>query len=102
MLTNLREVVIDGAQAYWLGDVDGNPRGPESDGTLGPLTQALELVRAGTDPSTLAVWARLTDGERYLVAEDDLLVAFAQAATGQPPVTNPVPVDARGKPTASA
>ena len=43
------------------------------------------MIRSGTDPATLAVWARLEDGELYVVAEDQNLVDFAEAAAGLPP-----------------
>ena len=84
MFAQIREVGIIGAQAYWLGDIHGAPLGPESDRTLAPLAQALSMVQAGTDPATLAVWARLGDGELYLVAEDDILVHWAEVAAGLP------------------
>jgi hypothetical protein len=85
MLARPREVVIDDATAYWLGDMDGNPLGPESDRTLAPLAQGLAMIEAGADPATLAVWARVGDGELYLVADDPYLVSFAEAAAGLPP-----------------
>ena len=84
-LANTREVVIDGATAYWLGDMRGTPLGPESDRTLAPLAQGLAMIGAGADPATLAVWARLEDGELYLVADDPYLIDFAEAAAGLPP-----------------
>ncbi|MCY7420044.1 MAG: hypothetical protein LH650_16460 [Chloroflexi bacterium] len=84
ILARPREVGIIGAQAYWLGDIHGAPLGPESDRTLAPFAQALAMVGSGTDPATLAVWARLEDGDLYLVAEDDILVDMAEAAAGLP------------------
>jgi hypothetical protein len=42
------------------------------------------MVRSGTDPATLALWARLEVGDLYLVAENDLLVGFSEAAAGLP------------------
>ncbi len=83
-LANLREVVIDDTVAYWLGDMQGKPLGPEADRTLAPLAQGLEMIRAGTDPATLAVWARLEDDGLYLVADDPYLTIFAEAAAGIP------------------
>ena len=84
MLARIREVGIIGAQAYWLGDIHGAPLGSESDRTLAPFAQALTMVKAGRDPATLALWARLEDGDVYLVAEDDILVDMAEAAAGLP------------------
>lgn len=84
-LANIREIVIEDATAYWLGDMDGNPLGPESDRTLGPLTQGLAMIQAGADPATLAVWARVKDDGLYLVADDPYLVDFAEAAAGISP-----------------
>ena len=84
MLADLREVVIEDAEAYWLGDMSGAPLGPESDGTLDPFARGLSLIQVGADPATLAVWARLQDGDLYLVAEDDFLVDMAEAAAGIP------------------
>jgi hypothetical protein len=83
-LADIREVVIEDATAYWLGDLHGNPLGPESDRTLAPLAQGLAMIEAGADPATLAVWARLRDGGPYLVADDPYLVDFAEAAAGIP------------------
>ncbi len=84
ILARPREVGIVGAQAYWLGDIDGASLGPGSDRTLAPFAQALTMVKAGRDPATLALWARLEDGDVYLVAEDDILVDMAEAAAGLP------------------
>ncbi len=84
ILARPSEVGIIGAQAYWLGDIHGAPLGPESDRTLAPFALALSVVQAGTDPATLVVWARLEDGDLYLVAEDDILVDMAEAAAGLP------------------
>lgn len=79
-----REIIIDGAVAYWLEDADGTCLGPESNRTLAPFAQALELVDSGTPSDGLAVWARLSDGTRFLVAADLLLVDAAEAAAGLP------------------
>jgi hypothetical protein len=83
-LARPREVVIDGARAYWLGGLDGNALGPESDRTIEPCAQALTMVRSGTDPETLVVWARLDSGEVYRVAGGIFLVSMAKAAAGIP------------------
>ena len=53
MIAQIREVRIDGAEAYWLGDIHGKPLGPESDRTLTPFAEALALVQAGTYPEAL-------------------------------------------------
>lgn len=83
-LADIREVRIIGATAYWLADMQGSPLGPESDRTLEPLAQGLAMIRAGADPASLAVWARLDDGNLYLVADDPYLTDFAEAAAGLP------------------
>ncbi len=79
-----REVGIVGASAYWLGDIYGEPMGPESDRTLAPCAQALAMIEAGTDPETLVVWARLADGTRYRVSGGIYLVDMAEATAGLP------------------
>ena len=79
-----REIVIDDAQAYWLGDIHGKPLGPESDRTLAPFAQALTMIQAGTDPETLIVWARLDDGDLYRVSGGVYLLDMAEAAAGLP------------------
>ena len=84
LLAGPLEVRIDGAEAYWLGDVHGEPMGPESDRTLDPCAQALRLVQAGVDPDTLVLWARLADGESCRVSGGICLVDRAEAAAGVP------------------
>ncbi len=42
------------------------------------------MIRAGTDPETLVVWARLTAGDLYRVAGGMCLVDMAEAAAGLP------------------
>lgn len=84
MLAGPLEVGVVGAQAYWLGDIEGNPFGPVSDRTLGPCTLALSMVESGTDPGTLVVWARLANGDRYRVSGGIALVDMAEAAAGLP------------------
>ena len=76
------EVQLDGAVAYWLGDHEGRPLGPESGRALDPCLQALERINGGTDPETLALWARLANGGRYLVSNGLILHDLAEAAAG--------------------
>jgi hypothetical protein len=78
------EVSVDGACAYWLGDRNGAPIGPESERTLAPFALALNLVRSGVPLEGLVVWSRLADGQRYRVAGGAALVELAEAAAGIP------------------
>ncbi len=78
------EVIIDHAAAYWLEGAHGDRLSPESERTLGPFSQALALVEAGTPPEALAVWSRLDDGRRYRVAGGIDLLGLAEAAAGIP------------------
>ena len=78
------EIVIDDAEAYWLGDLEGRVLSAESDRTVRPFAAALEHIEAGTDPSNLVVWARLTDGSRYEVGSGVLLVGMARRSAGIP------------------
>ncbi len=78
------EIVIDDAEAYWLGDREGHVLSAESDRTVRPFAAALEHVEAGIDPSDLVVWARLTDGSRYEVGSGVPLVGMARRSAGIP------------------
>lgn len=78
------EIIIDDAEAYWLEDRDGRALTAESDRTVAPFAAVLEYLEAGSDPSTLVVWARLVDGSRYEVASGVLLAGMAHRAAGIP------------------
>jgi len=78
------EMVLDDADAYWLEDDLGQRPGPESDRSLGPLALALELDRAGRDPDTMKLCARLDTGERYELGGGPNLIDCAEAAAGIP------------------
>lgn len=84
LLAGPLEVAVDGAQAYWLGDLRGSQLSPESERTLAPCARALALTRTGIDPDTLVLWARLADGELYQVSAGLLLLDMAEAAAGIP------------------
>ena len=53
------------SEAYWLEDVSGARLSEESTRTSAPFARALDLYRAGRDPDTMLVVARLETGERY-------------------------------------
>jgi hypothetical protein len=78
------EIIIDGAEAYWLADGSGQRLTPESTRTLAPLAKALELDRSGRDPDDLHLYARLANGERYEISSGLLLVDMAEGAAGIP------------------
>lgn len=78
------ELVLDDADAYWLEDDLGHRLGPESDRSLGPLSLALELHRAGRDADTMRLCARLDTGERYDLGGGLNLIDCAEAAAGIP------------------
>lgn len=84
ILARPMELVIDGAVAYWLEDASGRRLGPESGRSLQPLSRALGLTRAGRDPDTLLLCARLESGERYEIGGGQSLVGAAEAAAGVP------------------
>ena len=76
------ELVIDGAEAYWLEDGAGQEVPPASDRTLAPLYLALGLILQGRDPDGLTLYARLQDGERYRITSGISLVSIAEHAAG--------------------
>ena len=78
------EVRIDGAAAYWIGQSDGTPLGPESDRTLDPCALVLQLIADGVDPDDLMLWARLENGELYDVGGGVNLVGMALGTFGIP------------------
>jgi hypothetical protein len=84
IITRPREAGIVGASAYWLGDIRGEPLGPESDRTIAPCAQALTMIQAGANAEILVVWARLADGRAYRVSGGTFLVDMAEAAAGLP------------------
>jgi hypothetical protein len=84
MLGEPKELVLDGAEAYWLEDHDGHRIGPESDRSLAPLFLSLGLAREGRDPDTLFLCARLTSGERFEIGGGPSLIGVAEHAAGVP------------------
>src|SRR5688500_2474441 len=91
ILSGPLELVIDDAVAYWLEDDEGHPLSDESTRTKAPFARALELHRAGRDPDTMRLVARLETGERYELEGGVVLIDLAEASAGIParPRTSP-------------
>lgn len=84
IISGALELVIDGAEAYWLEDELGHVVPPESDRSLAPLLLALGLIRQGRTPGSLTLYARLGDGERFRITSGDSLVDIAEHTAGIP------------------
>ena len=97
LLSGPLEVRIDGAVAYWIGQPDGTPLGPESDRTLDPCAMVLRLIADGADPDDLMLWARLENGDLYDVGGGVSLVGMAQGTFGIPALPR-IPADKRTVP----
>ena len=70
--------------AYWLEDLAGHQMTPESDRSLGPLSQAHDLQGSGSDLAELVLVARLTTGERYELGRGAILAGMARMAARLP------------------
>jgi hypothetical protein len=91
-LAEPKELVLDGAEAYWLQDPDGERVGPKSERSLAPMFLALGLVREGCDPDSLILWARLHGGELFEIGGGPSLVAIAAHTAGIPVDPGAAPV----------
>lgn len=78
------ELVIEGAEAYWLEDATGRRLGPESDRSLTPLALALDLLRKDRPSESLRLVARLANGQRFEICSGLSLIDIAEHAAGIP------------------
>lgn len=74
----------DGADLYWLADDSGARLTPDCRDSSVPFAQALRLVKDGSDPGRLTVWARLANGDAYPLASGVILMEMARSSAGLP------------------